>query len=399
MRSKLSNVEQIIVVIALISAALCIGGYLSYAYIEKPKIKLKGEDKVYIYTGEEYQDPGYIATLRNKDITSEVKVLGTVDSNRIGDYVITYSVTNSKGYREQTVNRIVKVKDSIKPVIKLKGKNPYKTQFGYDYKDPGYVATDNYDGNITDKVEVSGSVNTNNIGTYELVYKVKDSSDNEASVIRTVKVVDKEGPKIELVGGTSIVLKLNSTYTEPGYSAIDKKDGDLTDKVKVSGKVRKVPGVYYVTYEVTDSNGNYSSEERRVQIGTKKEIDNANHVDISIADQMLWFYKDGELLISSNIVSGQRYKHGTPKGRYRIQWKTTDTFLRGRNDDGSKYKTHVNYWMPFNGAIGLHDATWRGSFGGSIYTYNGSHGCVNLPYSVARTIYKNIKVGTLVIVR
>ena len=399
MRKRLSNTEQILILITVIAAVLCIGGYFSYAYIEKPEIKLKGEDKVFIYLGEEYQDPGYIAKLRNRDITSDVKVLGTVDSSKVGDHVITYSVTNSKGYREQTVNRIVKVKDSVKPTIKLKGKSTYKTQFGYDYKDPGYIANDNYDGDITDKVEVSGAVNTNNIGTYELVYKVKDSSDNETTVTRQVKVVDSEGAKIKLNGGSSIVIKSYSTYEEPGYSAVDKKDGDLTEKVKVSGKVRKVPGVYYLTYEVTDSNDNYTYEERRVQVGTKKEIDNANHVEVSIAQQRIWYYKDGELLVSSNIVSGQRYKHGTPRGRYRLQWKTTDTYLKGRNDDGTKYSSHVNYWMPFNGAIGLHDANWRSSFGGNIYTYNGSHGCVNLPYSTARIIYKNIKVGTLVIVR
>ena len=188
--------------------------------------------------------------------------------------------------------------------------------------------------------------------------------------------------------------KLKSTYEEPGYSALDKKDGDLTSEVKVLGKVKKTPGIYYITYKVKDSSGNERVKKRIVQLVTNKEIDYANHVEISIADQKLWYYKNGELFLSSRIVSGQRYKHPTPKGRYRIQWKATDTYLIG--DD---YKTHVNYWMPFNGGIGLHDATWRGAFGGDIYTYNGSHGCVNLPYSVAQTLFYNIKEGTLVIVR
>lgn len=394
MFKNLSNIEQICTLVGIISAFLCIAGYFSYAYIEKPTIKLKGEDKVYIFLNEEYKDPGYVATLRNKDITSEVKVIGSVDSSKVGDHVITYVVSNSKGLREQKINRIVKVKDTEKPTIKLKGDETYKTEFGYDYEEPGYKALDNYDGNITDKVEVIGDINTNKIGTYKLVYKVEDSSGNIDRATRKVKVIDEEGPKIKLNGGKKVTIKLNSIYEEPGFTAMDKKDGDLTDKVKVSGKVGKKPGIYYLYYKAKDLSGNKSYKERRVQVGTDKEIDYANHVEISIKDQKLWYYKDGDLLLSSNIVSGQKYSHGTPKGRYRIQWKATDTYLIG--DD---YKTHVNYWMPFNGEIGLHDADWRSSFGGSIYTYNGSHGCVNLPFNVAQRIYRNIKVGTLVIIR
>lgn len=394
MRRGLNNREQIWALISIICGFLCIAGYFSYDYFEKPDIKIKGEEKVSIFLNEEYQDPGYVATLGNKDITSDVKVFGTVDTSKIGDHIITYSVTNSKGFREQTVNRIVKVKDTEGPKIELKGDSPYKAEFGYDYNDPGYKATDNYDGDLTDQVIVSGNVNTNQEDTYVLIYKVKDSSGNEAEVTRRVKVVDNEAPKIELDGDKKMIIKLKSTYEEPGYSALDKKDGDLTDKVKVSGKVKKTPGIYYITYKVKDSSGNTRIKKRSVQVGTNKEIDYANHVEVSIADQKLWYYKNGKLFLTSNIVSGQKYQHGTPKGRYRIQWKATDTYLVG--DD---YKTHVNYWMPFNGDVGLHDATWRGSFGGSIYTYNGSHGCVNLPYSVAQKIFYNIKIGTLVIVR
>ena len=62
--------------------------------------------------------------------------------------------------------------------------------------------------------------------------------------------------------------------------------------------------------------------------------------------------------------------------------------------EGADYTTYVNFWMPFLGGYGLHDATWRGSFGGDIYHYDGSHGCVNLPYDAAAEIYDNISVGT-----
>lgn len=394
MHKELNNLEKICVLIGIISAFLCVTGYYSYSYLEEPEIKLKGEDKIFIYLNEDYKDPGYVAYLGNKDVTSDVKVYGAVDNTKVGDHIITYSIVNSKGLREKTVNRIVKVKDSVKPFIKLKGSTEYKTEFGYPYEDPGYIASDNYDGDITSKVLVDGVVNTNEIGTYKLTYKVKDSSDNEYTTTRNVKVIDNEGPKILLDGEEKMVIKLKSKYVEPGYSALDKKDGDITSKVKVKGTVRKTPGVYHLYYKVKDSNGNKTIKERTVQVGTKKQIDYANHIEVSISEQKLWYYKNGELFLTSNIVSGQKGVHPTPRGRFRIQWKTVDTYLIG--DD---YKTHVNYWMPFNGGIGLHDATWRGAFGGSIYTYNGSHGCVNLPYSKAEAIYYNVKPGTLVIVR
>ena len=394
MRTKFNNREQILALIIIICGFLCIAFYFSYDFFEKPEIIIKGEDKVSIFLNENFEDPGYVAKLGNKDISSEVKVYGTVDSSKIGDHILTYSVTNSKGLRERTATRIVKVRDTEGPMIKLAGKKTHKTEFGYEFKDPGYTAIDNYDGDLTDRVIVSGDVNTNKEGTYELSYSVTDSSDNTVKATRIVKVVDEEAPKIELAGDKKMIVKLKNTYEEPGYSAVDKKDGDLTSEVKVSGKVKKTPGIYYVTYKVKDSSGNTRVKKRRVQVGTDKEIDYANHVEISISEQKLWYYKNGKLFLSSNIVSGQRYVHPTPKGNYRIQWKATDTYLIG--DD---YKTHVNYWMPFNGGIGLHDATWRGAFGGDIYTYNGSHGCVNLPYSVAQKIFYNIKEGTLVIVR
>ena len=65
---------------------------------------------------------------------------------------------------------------------------------------------------------------------------------------------------------------------------------------------------------------------------------------------------------------------------------------------GEDYETPVTFWMPFNGGIGLHDATWRGRFGGSIYRGNGSHGCVNLPYSAAEKIFKSLSPGEPVVV-
>lgn len=118
------------------------------------------------------------------------------------------------------------------------------------------------------------------------------------------------------------------------------------------------------------------------------------YVEISIGEQRMWFYKDGEQIISSDIVSGNPYKgNATPTGTYYIVYKDKDAVLRGAD-----YTTPVSFWMPFNGGIGLHDATWRGRFGGTIYKGGGSHGCINLPYSVASKLFGLISPGDPVIV-
>lgn len=113
------------------------------------------------------------------------------------------------------------------------------------------------------------------------------------------------------------------------------------------------------------------------------------YVEINLTAQHLFFYRDGELLIESDFVSGNTSRGwGTPAGSFPLTYKQKNATLRGQN-----YATPVSYWMPFNGNIGMHDATWRASFGGSIYKTNGSHGCINLPPAAAKVIYENISAG------
>lgn len=124
------------------------------------------------------------------------------------------------------------------------------------------------------------------------------------------------------------------------------------------------------------------------------------YVEINLTAQHLFVYKDGKKVVESDLVSGNLAGgHGTPTGVYPIKYKETDTFLKGQNNDGSNYNTHVDYWMPFNGGIGLHDASWRhGVFGGTIYKNSGSHGCINLPPAKAKAIFEVVSKGTPVIV-
>ncbi len=125
------------------------------------------------------------------------------------------------------------------------------------------------------------------------------------------------------------------------------------------------------------------------------------YAELNLTAQHMYFYKDGQMVLESDFVSGSHARnHDTPTGAYFINYKQRDRVLRGeRRADGSyEYESPVSYWMPFNGGIGLHDASWRGAFGGKIYLTNGSHGCVNLPVSVARELYGIISTGDPVLV-
>ena len=117
-------------------------------------------------------------------------------------------------------------------------------------------------------------------------------------------------------------------------------------------------------------------------------------VEVVISEQRVYVYQGPTLVLSSPCVTGSVYGgHATPSGNYSIYSKERNRTLRGTNNNGTKYASFVNFWMPFNRGIGLHDANWRGSFGGEIYVSGGSHGCVNMPYDKAAKLYSIAYVG------
>lgn len=125
-----------------------------------------------------------------------------------------------------------------------------------------------------------------------------------------------------------------------------------------------------------------------------------SYVEIDLSNQIVYLFKDGKLIDSSSCVTGNvSAGNGTPQGVYSIAYMDKDAVLRGpKQEDGTyEWESPVRYWMPFNGGIGLHDADWRSKFGGTIYKYNGSHGCVNLPIPFAKTVFNNVSAGTPVI--
>lgn len=125
----------------------------------------------------------------------------------------------------------------------------------------------------------------------------------------------------------------------------------------------------------------------------KDEIGNT-YVEISIQQQHMWFFKDGQLLVSTDVVTGNHSRGlDTHTGVYAIMYKERDATLVGQG-----YNSGVSYWMPFYANTGIHDSDWRTSYGGSIYKTDGSHGCVNTPPAQAEKIFNNIEKGVPVVV-
>lgn len=118
------------------------------------------------------------------------------------------------------------------------------------------------------------------------------------------------------------------------------------------------------------------------------------YIEIDYTNQRMWYYKDGQLLVETPVVTGNvNAGMASPEGVFCIVGKEEDAVLTGED-----YKTPVDYWMPFYEGVGIHDAdTWRTAYGGDIYLWSGSHGCINTPTAQAAVIFQNVEVGTPVV--
>ena len=274
----ITKLEFACIILFIFSGFFCFAGCFFNAYLIVPSIKLKGQKEITIDVGSDYKDSGVIAMINDEDVTNRVVRNGDVNTSKIGEYEIVYSITNSRGYQKRKVKRMIKVVDMEKPVIKLKGKTTVVVSYGDSYQESGYTAKDDYDGDLTDKVVIR-KIDTSKLGKYTLTYSVVDSSGNKIDVNRKVNVVDNKAPTIDLDGKSLMVVKLNAEFKDPGYTAVDNYDGDVTDKVTVSGKINTAKmSTYKLTYKVKDSFGNIATKVRKVQVGSQKDRDKLTYI-------------------------------------------------------------------------------------------------------------------------
>lgn len=182
---------------------------------------------------------------------------------------------------------------------------------------------------------------------------------------------------------TSAGNKINAYGGDYGWKIYFDKEKEKLEKNLKSGKNVNREPVY--------------SYKAKCRNSAKDDIGDS-YVEISIARQEVWLYIDGECIMNSSCVTGTPPNASTYTGVYALTYKKSPDVLTGPNAGGGSYSSKVTFWMPFNGNQGMHDASWRSSFGGSIYKTNGSHGCVNLPYSAAATLYKHIDAGFPIVI-
>lgn len=231
------------------------------------KLELKGQSNISININDEYKDAKVTACYGNVFKCKKISYLtkGHVNNNKIGEYKIIYQV-NYK-HKTKKVSRTIKVVDKEAPKLNIITKEFYVCPNG-KLDNYSYEAIDNYDGNITDKVKTEIKYN-------KLLFTVIDSSKNIMQKSFSFEKADKTPPIINLKGQESLFITLNSQYLEEGYIAMDNCDEDLTDKVRIIGDVdTSKPGVYNLTYEVTDLAGNKTKANRKITVYEKNNIVN-----------------------------------------------------------------------------------------------------------------------------
>ncbi len=227
---------------------------------------ISGVQDTKILVGDTFDVLKGITAFDNNDgnITSKIKIEGSVNTNKAGTYELTYSVSDTTGNTAKSV-RMVTVIDNVKPVIS--GVNDLTINFGEKFNLlEGVTASDNSDGDITSKIKVEGSVDTNKAGIYELIYSVTDESGNSVTAARKVTVVDHIKPVISGVENLTIGLYTKFDLSE-GVSAIDNNDGNITSSIQTSGSVdTNTEGSYVITYKVADAAGNITEVKRTITV-------------------------------------------------------------------------------------------------------------------------------------
>lgn len=313
--SKVSNKWKVVVSISL--AVIIVIAIILY-FVFFPRIILIGDKNIVLNYKEKYKEPGYKAFLLRKNITSKVKISGHVNNKKLGSYKIKYTVLYAG--KKVSVTRVVTIKDLAKPVISLNG---YKKTYvcpNEEYKEEGYRAYDNYDGNITKRVKVQKEKDY-------YIYSVRDKAKNKRVIKRQLVYEDNVNPVISVK--ESVFINQGDSFKKE-YFATDNCDKDITKKVKVEGEVdsNKV-GDYKVIYSVLDKAGNLEKVEQIVHV-TKKDAPGTIYLT----------FDDGPQEGTTNVILDILRDEGV-KATFFITNKGPDELVQRENNEGHSVAIHT----------------------------------------------------------
>jgi len=240
-----------------------------------PVITIIGDNPIHLTVGDIFIDPGATAVDdTDGDLSASIQTISNVVTSVAGNYAVVYTVTDSDGNTASASRSVVvdtPAADTTAPVITLIGDNPLYLYVGDTFTDPGATAVDNVDGDLTASIQTSSNVDTSAVGSYTVSYSVTDSDDNTATFSRSVVVsrlvADITPPVITLVGANPFYLNVGENFTDPGATAVDDTDGDLTASIQTSSNVdTSAVGSYTVSYSVSDVAGNTASAARSVLV-------------------------------------------------------------------------------------------------------------------------------------
>lgn len=346
-----------------------------------PRIKLSGEKGMVITYKDKYVEPGYRGYIFNRDISNDIVVINNVNDGVIGKYEIIYYI-KLFGIKFKN-SRIVNIvdKDSPKIIVDSEVINVCPNQ---DIPDFEYKAIDEYEGDITDRVE-------KNITDSEVLLKVSDSSNNSFELSVKVDRNDKVNPVINLKGNSIMYLNYGDEYVEPGYTVSDNCSNKIEDKVEISGNVLRDVGTYELTYRVLDGSGNEGIATRKVIVR-----DNIKNSGVINNGSIYLTFDDGPSSLTTGRILDILKEEGV-SATFFVTCNGPDSLIKRMYDEGHTVALHTashNYSYIYSSVDNYFADLNRVRDRVKNITGNDSK-IIRFPGGSSNTISRNYKVGIM----
>lgn len=375
---------------------------------------------VYYYNADGEQGGWHKAGVTNKTTYTVSKLRNTTAYHFLVSAYLTYKGKNYEGNR--TLKKTATQPGQVAGLLRVRSSEVIQLKWNQNTKATGYriYRSSPESGNkevlyktivgkkntsFTDKNVKTGNIYVYNVKTYREVNNCGYSS--PANRLKCLSGLGAPAFSISTSRAKAdLVWNYNKYATRYDIYCYDKitaltgtKLGSTTSNRFTTPRLTPGKHLYFRVYPIYKTSAHTitgTAVNREITVNDKifgKSV-GSTYVEVSIDKQHMWFYKGGKLMVETDVVTGNADgSHNTPKGYFSMFQRARNTTLSGPG-----YSSFVEYWMAFSGGCGIHDASWRSSFGGSIYKGNGSHGCVNTPVSKVKIIYNNTDYGTPVIV-